>query len=289
MVGGAVHPAGRRHADGVTPGERTYRDGELLRLTGRTEEAEEAYRSAAAAGRDPQPGLALLRLQQGRGAAALAGVARALNADPLLGERADLLDAACVIRLALGDVHGARDAALELRTLAERVPTSYLRAQADRALGRVLVGEERAADALPLLRRAWSAWSTVGAPYEAAATRVSAAAAARYLGDEDAAGMELAAARSVFEELGALPDLQRVDEAVSSAPHGSDDRLTPREVEVVLLLAGGLSNREIAARLFLSEHTVARHVGNVLGKLQLANRAAVTAFAYEHRMVVPAG
>jgi DNA-binding NarL/FixJ family response regulator len=273
---------------GTAPGESLYRDAELLRLTGRGDEAEGAYRSAADAGRDPQPGLALLRLQQGRTAAAVAGVARSLSAGPPLNDRADLLEAACRIRLAAGDAEGARSAAEELQELAGRVRTSYLQAQADRSLGRVLVAEEHPAEALPLLRRAWSGWFSVGAPYEAAVTRVIVAAAARALGDEDAAGMELAAARRVFAELGAVPDLQQIDEAAGADERSSEGPLTPREVEVVRLLARGLSNREIASRLFLSERTVARHVGNVLAKLQLANRAAVTAFAYEHRLVLPA-
>ena len=267
---------------GLPPGERAYREAELARLRGATDEAEHAYREAADAGRDPQPGLALLRLRQGRSAAALAGVARALAAAPPPGDRADLLDAACRIRLAAGDIEGARDAADALADLTGRVGTSYVRAQADRAHGRVLVADGRAAEALPVLRRAWVAWRSMAAPYEAALTRVVLATAAQALGDGDAAGMELDAARHVFSDLGAVADL--VDLDGGDGPPSATP-LTPREVEVVRLVARGLGNREIANHLFISERTVARHVGNVLSKLQLANRAAVTAFAYEHGVI----
>ena len=269
---------------GLPPGERAYREAELSRLAGDVDPAERAYREAADAGRDPQPGLALLRVRQGRTDAALAGLGRALAAAPPPGDRADLLDAECRIRLDAGDVEGARGAAGALEDLANGVGTAYVHAQADRALGRVLVADGRAADALPLLRRAWVAWSTMGAPYEAAVTRLVVAAAARALGDDDAAGMEVDAARHVFEGLGALAELHDLD----SGPSGSAAALgplTPREAEVVRLVARGLGNREIATRLFISERTVARHVGNVLNKLQLANRAAITAYAYEHGLV----
>jgi DNA-binding NarL/FixJ family response regulator len=165
------------------------------------------------------------------------------------------------------------------------VGTSYVRSQADRAHGTVLVAEGRADDALPVLRRAWVAWRSMEAPYEAALTRVVVATAARTMGDGDAAGMELDAARHVFSDLGALADLEDLDGRDGRVVPPAVAPLTSREVEVVRLVARGLGNREIANHLFISERTVARHVGNVLGKLQLANRAAVTAFAYEHGVI----
>ncbi|MCU1473527.1 LuxR C-terminal-related transcriptional regulator, partial [Amnibacterium sp.] len=217
--------------------------------------------------------------------AALAGVARALAAAPPPGDRADLLDAACRIRLAVGDLDGAREAADALAELAHRVGTSYVHAQTDRARGRLLVAEGRPGEALPVLRRAWVAWRSMAAPYEAALTRVVVAAAARALDDGDAAGMELDAARHVFSDLGALADIEDLDGVDGGALPSAVAPLTSREVEVVRLVARGLGNREIANHLFISERTVARHVGNVLSKLQLANRAAVTAFAYEHGVI----
>jgi DNA-binding NarL/FixJ family response regulator len=137
------------------------------------------------------------------------------------------------------------------------------------------------ATALPRLRRAWSGWQELESPYEAARTRVLVARACAALGDEDASRMELAAARAVFEELGAFPDLA----ATTTEPDTTAGLLTAREREVLRLIATGASNRAIAERLVLSEKTVARHVSNLLGKLEVTSRAAATAYAYEHGLV----
>lgn len=269
----------------VPRGDAAYQAAELFRLTGRIAPAEAAYREAVLAGREAQPGLALLRLAQGQTDAARAGLERALQVATPPGDRADLLDALVEVRLAIGDRTGAAEAAAELCALADLVGTSFLHAKADRAEGRVAAADGDPAAALRFLRRAWTSWQAVGAPYEAARTRVDAALAARALGDEDAAGMELDAARQVFTELGAAPDVARVDAVTRRHEAQSAGPLSPREAEVLRLVAQGRSNREIAEHLFLSERTVARHVGNILAKLQLANRAAATAFAYEHGLV----
>jgi DNA-binding NarL/FixJ family response regulator len=283
-----VHELLQAAAVRVPRGDAAYQEAELLRLTGRTAEADAAYRAAVGAGREPQPGLGLLRLAEGQTEAARAGLERALEVATPPGDRADLLDALVEVRLAIGDRTGAGAAAAELRALADLIGTSFLSAQADRAAGRVALANADPAEAVRLLRRAWSSWQAVGAPYEAARTRVDAALAARALGDQDAAGMELDAARQVFTELGAAPDVARVDAALAGGrpPHPAGP-LSAREVEVLRLVAGGSSNRAIAERLFLSERTVAHHVGNILAKLQLANRAAATAFAYEHGLAGP--
>jgi DNA-binding NarL/FixJ family response regulator len=293
QVGGAWPEAERtvqdlRHGSAlhVPRGDAAYQEAELLRLRGRFTEAEAEYHEAARTGREVQPGLALLRLAQGQPAAARAGLERALETATAPGDRADLLDALVEVRLALGDADGAATAAAELRAVADLMGTSFLRAQADRADGRVAAAAGDPAEALRCQRRAWTSWQAVGAPYEAARTRLDAALAARALGDEDAAGMELEAARLVFTELGAAPDVARVDAATAGpSPASPPGPLSAREVEVLRLVARGRSNREVAERLFLSERTVAHHVGNILAKLQLANRAAATAFAYEHGLV----
>ena len=269
----------------VPLGDAAYQEAELLRLTGRTAEADAAYRAAVRAGRDAQPGLARLRLAEGHVDAARAGLERALESGTPPGDRADLLDALVEVLLAAGELQAATAAAAELRALADLMGTSFLSAQADRAAGRVATASGDPTAAVRLLRRAWSSWQAVDAPYEAARTRVDAALAARALGDEDAASMELDAARQVFAELGAAPDLARVDAALRPARARPPGPLSAREVEVLRLVARGSSNRAIAERLFLSERTVAHHVGNILAKLQLGNRAAATAFAYEHGLV----
>ena len=129
--------------------------------------------------------------------------------------------------------------------------------------------------ALPRLRRAWSWWQRVEAPYEAARARLLVAEACRALGDDDAARMELEAGRAALEALGATGDLAGLDPTASGP-------LSPREREVLRLLATGVTNRAIAGHLFLSEKTVARHVSNIFVKLGVASRAAATSYAYEH-------
>jgi DNA-binding NarL/FixJ family response regulator len=110
------------------------------------------------------------------------------------------------------------------------------------------------------------------------------AEACRQLGDHDTADMELDAARRIFEQLGAAPALDRVHELSrdASSPVGG---LSPREVEVLRLVAKGASNRDVANALVISEHTARRHVQNIFAKIDVSSRAAATAYAYEHGLV----
>jgi DNA-binding CsgD family transcriptional regulator len=152
-------------------------------------------------------------------------------------------------------------------------------------MGAVRLGEGDPRAALSALRQAWAAWQDLEAPYETARVRVLIGLACRELGDEDSGQMELDAARWVFRQLGAGPDLTRVEalaQKVAAAPAG---RLTAREVEVLRLVAAGKTNRAIATDLFLSEKTVARHVSNIFTKLGLSSRSAATAYAFEHDLV----
>ena len=135
-----------------------------------------------------------------------------------------------------------------------------------------------------MLRRGWRGCQDVDLPYDAALTRVLIGRCLRALGDEDSAQMELDSARLVFDRLGAAPDLAVVD-ALAGAPTPVAGPLTPREVEVVRLVASGLTNRAVAGQLFLSEKTVARHLSNIYAKLDLPSRAAATAYAYNHGLV----
>jgi DNA-binding NarL/FixJ family response regulator len=105
----------------------------------------------------------------------------------------------------------------------------------------------------------------------------------RAAGDEDDALLELRAASLAFERLGATPDLEVVAGLIRGAralPRG----LTPREAEVLRLVAAGKTNRDIAADLVISEHTVARHLQNMFTKLDVSSRSAATAFAFEHHL-----
>jgi len=135
------------------------------------------------------------------------------------------------------------------------------------------------------MRRAWRTWQELEAPYEAARARVLVGLACRALGDEDAAALELDAARGVFAELGAAPDLTWVDSFGDLPTAGDTHGLTARELEVLGLVAAGRSNREIASALVISEHTVARHLQNIFAKLRVSSRTAASAFAFDHDLV----
>jgi DNA-binding NarL/FixJ family response regulator len=259
-------------------GQALYRQGELHRLQGDFEAAEQAYREASRHGLEPQPGLALLRLAQGRGDAAAAAIGRVLGeaADPLL--RARLLPARIEIALATGDAATARKGCQELEQLAAARTSALLAATAAHARGAVLLDAGNARGALAALRGAEAAWQELDAPYEAARVRVLVARACAALGDQDSAALGLDAARAEFERLGAAPDLAAL--AARDEAHG----LSPRELQVLRLVAAGETNKAIAAELVLSERTVERHVSNIFGKLAVSTRAAATAFAYEHGM-----
>ncbi|MCK6209116.1 response regulator transcription factor [Georgenia sp. EYE_87] len=273
-------PAGQPGA-----GEAWYELGEVLRLRGELDEAETAYRSADEHGFEPQPGLALLRLSQGRTEDAAAAVRR-VRAEAGSRAAVPLLAAAVEVLLAAGDLDGARRAAAELapaRPGTGGVPTAL----ADRAAGEVLLAEGRARPALEPLRRAWAAWVRLDVPYEIARTRVLLARAGCAVGDEDGARLELESACRAFERLGAAPDLAAARADLGRLAPGVARLvgLTDREVEVLRLVATGRTNRAIAAELFLSERTVARHLSNIFDKLDLPSRAAATAYAYEHGLV----
>jgi DNA-binding CsgD family transcriptional regulator len=265
-------------------GQALYQQGELLRLRGDLAGAERAYRDANRFGREPQPGLALLRLAQGDAATAAASIERALGETNAPLRRARLLPAAVEIALAAGDVGRARSASGELAEIAGAGTSPMLSAVAEGARGVVRLADDDPGGALSSLRGALRRWQELAAPYEAARTRVRIAVACRALGDEDTAALELDAARAVFDELAAATDLQRVD-ALTSKNGRPTHGLTQRELEVLRLVSAGHSNRQIAATLVLSEHTVARHVQNIRAKLRVSTRTAAAAFAFEHGLV----
>jgi DNA-binding NarL/FixJ family response regulator len=158
---------------------------------------------------------------------------------------------------------------------------------AAQARGLVDLARGDARSALPCLRRAFEVWQSVGAPYLAARLRVALARACEGLGDGDGAELELGAARRVFEQLGAAPDLAATHQVGSVPAAPKQHGLTAREVEVLRLLATGKTNKAISQELFLSEKTVDRHVSNIFVKTGVGSRAAATAFAYEHGLVRP--
>ncbi len=267
-------------------GEALYRQAEIHRLRGELDEAEARYGDASQSGRDPQPGLALLRLAQGRTDVAVQALRRAVAAATLPLARARLLPALVEVLLTVGHVEEARAAMTELESIATTFGAEALGALAARARGAVELAGGDAAAAVRPLRQAFESLQRLGAPYLAAQARALLACAYQALDDEDGARLEMAAARSVFDQLGALTDVQVVDrraEIGSAKPSVSG--LSARELEVLRLVASGKTNRLIAAQLCLSEKTVDRHVSNILAKLNVASRSGATAFAYENKLV----
>jgi DNA-binding CsgD family transcriptional regulator len=188
--------------------------------------------------------------------------------------------------IASGEIDEAARACDELAEIADAWGSGMLSAVTDQSRGAIDLFADRAGEALPRLRRAWQAWQTLDVPYEAARTRALLGLACRGLGDHDGARLELEAARSDLESLGAAHDVARLD-ALAGRSGGGAHGLTPREREVLVQLATGRTNRAIAAALFISEKTVARHVANIFGKLGISSRAAATAYAYEHDLQGP--
>jgi len=260
-----------------------YELGELHRLRGDHRAAEVAYRTAIEHGHESAPGFALLRLAEGKIDAAAAATRRMLDGSTGQANRPEVLAAAVEVLLAAGDVDGAGAASAELTELARAADVMLLAAMADYADGLVLLATGDAARALVSLRHASEGWRDLGMAYDGARARVQIAAACRGLCDEDVADLELQAARSVFERLGAAADLARLD--ALRVDQESTPVLTERECEVLRLVASGQTNRDIAASLVISEHTVARHLQNIFMKLQLSSRAAATAYAYENGLI----
>jgi DNA-binding CsgD family transcriptional regulator len=266
-------------------GSAFYQLAELGRLRGEFVKADEMYRQAHQVGREPQPGLALLRLAQGDVGAAQAAIRRVLDEARDRVSRATLLPAYVEIMLAAGDLAAARIGADQLSQIAADLEAPLLRAVAAHATGAVLLGEGDGRAALEALRRGWTVWHGLDAPYEAARARVLLGLACRELGDQDGATMELDAARWVFQQLGAMPDVVRVETLARDTATQTVGSLTGRELQVLRLVATGMGNRAIAAELFLSEKTVARHLSNIFTKLDVSSRSAATAYAYEHGLV----
>jgi ATP/maltotriose-dependent transcriptional regulator MalT len=226
-----------------------------------------------------------LRLAQARVDAATTGIKRAVEEAPWQLARARLLPAYVEIMLAAVDLAAARAAAEELAETAADLAAPYLQTLAADSLGAVLLAEGNGKAALEELRRAWGGWQQIDAPYEAGRVRVLIGQACRRLGDEDGCEMELDAARWVFQELGAVPDLARVEALAGKVVTEAACGLTAREVQVLRLVATGRTNRAISTELVISEKTVARHMSNIFTKLGLSSRSEATAYAYQHSLV----
>ena len=269
------------HGQSPAAGLALSESGDILRVQGAYAEAEAAYSRASTYGHDPQPGLALLWLAKRRTGAAVGAIRRLLQETTTPVHRSRLLPAAVEVLLADGDLDAARPTAEEMAAISERFGCKALRATAAYCAGSVHLASGDVAMALPELRQSWQLWTGLDAPYEAARAQVMIGRVFREMGDEDSAIGELTAARGAFAGLGAKPCLQEVERLLTRSLPGG---LTAREVDVLQLVAQGKSNPAIAAELVLSEKTVARHLSNIFGKLNVSSRTAAAAYAFEHEL-----
>ena len=264
-------------------GSAYYQLAEIHRLRGELAQAEEAYRKASLAGRDPSPDCPCSAWRRG-GSISLCRQSVACRRK----RRIRSIGPDCSLRTSRScsrsdDLAAARAAADELASIAADLDAPYLRALAAQASGAVLLSEGDPRAALAKLRDAQSSWRDLAAPHQAARIRMLIGIACLDLGDNASAALEFEAARGMFQELGAARDLERVAQLLGS-PRAAGS-LSPRENEVLMLVAAGKSNRAIAGELFISEKTVARHVSNIFTKLRLSSRAEATAYAYKHGLV----
>lgn len=266
-------------------GEAFYRQAELYRLQGHYSKAEKAYQETSKWGRSPQPGLALLRLAQGDIDSAKTAIHHVEEEAQERMARSKILPAYVEIMLASQEMKTAKKKAGELSDISTELRAPYLKAIAARAQGSVLLANSKPGTALKKLRQSWALLKQVEASYESARTQVLIGLACRNLGDKDTAAIEFKAARDIFEQLGATPDLSKVNSFIKKNIPENTHGLTPRELEVLRILATGKTNKDIGEELFISERTVDRHVSNILGKLNVETRAAATAYAYEHDLV----
>ncbi len=258
---GAWHDAereARRACEEVRPFAGTVTGWPLSELgsvrlrMGNLEGAEDAFLRASQAGWDPQPGIALLRLAQGDPLAADAEIREALDHPahsnwerPPSSElqRAPLLAAQVEISIVVGDLERARQAAEELDGIALSFGSKAIKASAATARGTVLLAEKDLPDAIRSLEDGTTKWKEIGAPYESAKARASLAFAHRLEGNEKRAMVELRAARSTFDRLGANLDAARAAEAMGDAP--TDDQV-PEAVDKVFMFTDIVQSTNLA-------------------------------------------
>jgi ATP/maltotriose-dependent transcriptional regulator MalT len=195
--------------------------------------------------------------------------------DASLLDRFAALELAARARAASGDEDGARAVADEVVRDAARLGTPYMRGRAQLVRAQVLAAAGDHDQARQLAEDATDLFAACSAPYETAEARIVLSSALHALGHAERAEAEARAARAAIASLGASTGGRR----------GGSGDLSPREVDILRLVAQGLSDAQIADQLFLSPHTVHRHVANVRTKLGVSSRAAAVAQATRHGVV----
>ena len=259
--------------------------GDIRRRLGQLDDAEGAFAQSQEVSGSPCGGLALLRLAQGRIEEAMTIITScvAQQSNPL--GRAGLLPMLVQIALGAGDPDAAHRAMSELETTVATFGTASLLATERSTRGRLMLADGDPA-ATATLQQAVQSWHDLGVPYEEATARTLLGQALRTAGDETGAAASFEAAASLFDQIGARLDArQALGDNRPNLPAG----LTVREAEVLRLVAGGLTNNDIATQLFLSPKTVSRHLSNIFTKLGVSSRASATAFAVEHHLLVRSG
>jgi len=266
-------------ASAYQAGPAEYQRGEVFRLAGDYAQADRCYRAASTLGFDPQPGLALMRLAEGRMQSAGSAIRRALAASREPTARMRLLPAAAEIALAGCDLEAARALSDELDQLARTYASDVAEALSAEVRARLALGRNDPATALSECAAASRLWHRLPAPYRLCRLRLLSGRACVTLGDRETGIADIEAARDGFSKLGAKPDLKEASAVLGVVSSGPDGPLTKRQLQVLRLIAEGLTNREIAARLDLSERTVDRHVSDILTRIDAPTRAAATAYA----------
>jgi len=263
-------------------GQAHYELGETHRLLGDLSAAERSFEAAAEHGHPGQPGRALLWLAQGRAEDAAAAVRRLLAERQGPVQRAQVLPAAVQVLVEVDGPAEASALAEELLALGTGFGCTALRAAGRHAVALTALTSGNGREAVDSAQRSLELWAGLSAPYEVARSRAVLGQALRLVGDDQSATSALEAALSELTDLGAGPDCRHVAALLPAQeyPRG----LTGREVQVLRLVATGMSNTEIADELTLAEKTVARHLSNIFTKLDVGSRTAAAAFAYEHHL-----
>ncbi len=266
-------------------GEAFYCKAELFRLLGNFEEAEDCYREASKWGRKPQPGLALLRLAQGQHDAAETSIRNTLKETKDTKKRAELLPAVVRIMIDVKRPKEALEATGELSRIAGEFDAPYLHAMSAHCRGAVFLAEGSFQYALEHLEKALKIWKRLHLPYESAHTRELKGRVYREMGDKDNSDLAYAAAKWVYEQLRAMPDLERINRLLNQKRSQETYSLTLRELQVLQLVAAGKTNKSVAGDLFISERTVDRHVSNIFNKLRVSSRVEATTFALKNKIL----